>query len=91
MPRPHEATSNLVRVSGHVWELEGQAQQAYWMNLELADELSLFFELSGTPRQKKHALDLHSRAENIEWVHRFEGEVAFENRTLVLRSLRPAG
>lgn len=87
----YEAAPDLVRMAGRIWEIASQTSHAFWLNLTGADEMIrsiLYVDVVGTEREKRHAFDLHERAEDITWAYRMEGEAAVEGGTLLLRSLK---
>lgn len=89
--RVYETTPDVARMAGRIWEVAKQTQHAFWLNLTKPGELiqwTLFAEMQGTEREKRHAFDLYERAEDIAWEHRFFGDAALEDGVLVLRSLK---
>lgn len=89
--RVYEASPDVARIAGRIWEVTKQTRHAFWLNLTKPGELihwNLFVEMRGTEREKRHAFDLHERAEDIAWEHRYSGDAAFEEGVLVLRSLK---
>ncbi|MFK8002347.1 MAG: hypothetical protein AB8H86_22320 [Polyangiales bacterium] len=88
--RVYEAVPDSARIAGRIWEIAKQTQHAFWLNLrgEGRIQWTLYAELRGTERQKRHAFDLHTRAQDIAWEHELAGDAAFSDGVLRPRSLR---